>query len=354
VKRSCFVIVVALGLLGAAGGQAQGQRNANPGSVPGTGSFTLEINFSGLIGFAQDQGKVWAFLVKADEVDENAPDKLPPGIAQENSGGTLKLADELPRHRAWIRFKNAKVTSGSAGDPKKGRPIAGDLSFDTGGQGLGAVDLTVLADASHVRQTLKSVPTTPASSRVAEIDELDPVLVEPALDSRLVARARVEAGTVIARKLDECNRLPRYSFATGLTDQCPGAKNDAVFLGEEVVATQTGLSGPVTVNIDRGGAGRESIVLEPTDRNKALTIEVLNDVDIAIDNPDLSPCLMRILENFHHPHEHPLVFRWYYRLSPPAVQTRTAEHFFPCEKVVSFGPPKCPQKLFVVKPGGKS
>jgi hypothetical protein len=344
-KRSWFAMIVVLGLLIGTGGRASGQPPA--GSAPAPSRFTLRITFSGLIAFAQDDDKrVWAFLPKADTVDKNNPETLPPGIVKElDAANTFNLGKGLPRHRAWIRFRNASVTSGNAGDPKKGRPIAGDVRFVTDLAGpVKKADLSKLADAPHVRQAFTSLNLpAAASAQLAELDELDPVFLDPPLDPHLAARARVDAGVVFARTLDECPGLPRYSFDSGLGDECnKGTKQDAVHLAEEVVATQDGLTGKVTVEVDR-----ESIALEPKDRSQPLVIEVLNDIDQAIDNPDLSPCTRDTL------HEHPHVFRWFYRLSPGTVQQDTAEQFFPCLKVVNQGPPKCPQKAFIVKKKGK-
>ena len=299
-------------------------------------TYTLRIAFTGLIGFAQDNtGTVWALLVKANKVDLNDETTLPPGIKKEAQQGGVDLIKELPAHKPWIRVHNADVVTGTFPNPDKGREIAGDLHFVTGIAGPPKAKLSYLSDSGHIQTALGALPFPPDPDELAAVDELEPIFLDTKLDPRLVARVRIDAGTVIG-KIDPCSLGNEYSYNIGVSSECPGDGTNQVELAEEVDATLT-LPIDKTVTVVIGG---DQIELKPKAGSPEIRIEIMNDIEDATTYQD--PC------SIPHPQPHPLVFRWFYRLLPQSAQQDTSQHYFPCRLDGRQLPPMCPLKSFVV------
>jgi len=180
------------------------QKAAAPPALP---PYTVRIVFNGLTAFAEDSGKVWAFLINGEYDPKNPdPDLLPPGILSEvpaNSDRADWLAANLPPHYAWIRILNAKIT-GQNTSPM--RSIKGsDLRFHGGLAGPVKADLTQLSNSSHIVKALTSLDlAAEIHKNPPPFDQLDPAFLAPALDRHLAARALIEAGEVVAHPLGEC------------------------------------------------------------------------------------------------------------------------------------------------------
>jgi len=299
-------------------------------------TYTLKIAFFGLIAFVQDADKVHALLVNADYGSDPTEEQLPPGVFSELPTDPGERADELkasyPPHRARIRFRNAHIVAGNVPDPRKGQSIWGkDVTFSNNVQGI-SVDLSSLSRSRKIAATrgLSAVEATGFSS----LDQVDPDLLSTTLDTqRLSARALITAGTVVAKPITDCGGDTTYSFKTAANSflECPGRPEDAVKLAEEVVVTQENVLGQTVIAI-----GSDSITIEPDDPQKPVVIEIVNQIDEALDDPDKSFCEMD--------HLHLTAFRWFYRLLMPSAQRASAaNHFFPCVQRGVAGGAKCPE-----------
>jgi|HubBroStandDraft_3_1064219.scaffolds.fasta_scaffold01029_2 hypothetical protein len=329
-----------------AGAKADGQLSVvSPTFVPckdapkaTDGNYTLCIAFNGLIGFAQDDKNVWALLVKSDQVDPKDENTLPPGIKQEGLPES-QLSMQLPPHQARIRFVNATVIKGDGGEkPEQGRPIAGDLRFETGAPGPPKPDLSTLSDADHILGALGSTGNPPNRSKVTALDELDPGFLNlNPLDPHLVARVRIEAGDVVG-KTDLCKTSVKYLYKTGVQGSC--SDGNPVELAEEVDVTQAvPTDKSVTVKI-----GDEAIELKPQDPSQPLVIHILNSTETMLKSLATG---VDVCHDGEQPHALP--FRWFYRLVPLPARADTSQHFFPCMRGGGFLPPICALKRFVIK-----
>jgi hypothetical protein len=323
--------------------------------------YKLRIELTGLIGFAVDSGKLWAFLVNADH-DPVHPiaNRLPPGfldeaksVAANSDALAAVLSQELPRHRAWIRFKDAKI---AVKDPQKsfvaetGRPIAGgDLRFKSGQAGPVSTDLAMASDAQQIVKALKSEYRDEAArqqslARLTKLDELDLDLLKTPLDPRLAARALIEAGSATAGQLSKA----RFLYKRGLTSTgCKGKVDDAVPLAEQVAVVQSGLKGSVVIEIGPGDA----IEVMPKDpaQTRPVVVQILNDIDEVIDHPEWTPEHFLAQHTQQHTEPHPQAFRWLYLLVPPAAQKDVAYHYFPC--MATLISPYCGVKRLVITKG---
>jgi len=86
-------------------------------TAPSLPPYTVQVVFNGLTAFAEDSGKVRAFLINGDYDPKNPdPDLLPRGILSEIPPEEDKaqwLAFHLPPHYSWIRILHAKITGGA-------------------------------------------------------------------------------------------------------------------------------------------------------------------------------------------------------------------------------------------------
>ncbi len=297
-------------------------------------TYTLKIAFFGLIAFVQDADKVHALLVNADYGSDPTEEQLPPGVLSElpadPAARAAKLKGSFPPHRARIRFRNARIVAGDVPDPKKGRSIRGnDVTFSNNVQGI-SIDLASLSRSNKIvaARALSAVETTGLSN----LDQVDPDLLLNTLDTqRLSARALITAGTVVAKPITDCGDTA-YSYKTAANGlECPGELTDAVKLAEEVVVTQENVIGQTVITI-----GSDSITIEPDGSGQPVVIEVVNQIDEALDAPDTPFCEMN--------HSHLTAFRWFYRLLKPSEQRAVANHFFfPCVKRAVAGGAKCPE-----------
>lgn len=302
-----------------------------------TTTYKLQISFLGLIAFVQDNNKVWALLPNADYDADPTESQLPPGAFAELSSIPATRADQLmnnfPPHRARIRFRNARIVAGNVPDPVKGRSIKGsDVSFSNSAQGI-SIDFSSLSHSNKIAQARGMTTAAVATAGLSSLDQVDPNLLSVTLDQqRLSARALITAGTVKANPRQDCgNRV--YSFKTTANGlNCPGSLEQAVQLAEEVVVTQENVSGQTVITV-----GSDSITMEPDDPSQTVVVEVVNQIDEALDNPGALLCEM---DNIHLE-----AFRWFYRLLRPSSQNATANHYFPCIKISSAGGAKCPQDL---------
>jgi len=305
-----------------------------------TAGYTLHIVFHGLIAYARDSGRLWAFLVNANYDPQNLKaDDLPPDMFNElqqvpPSARDAWLHNRVPPHRPQIRFRNAKVTGSFTGNPTMGREVAGaDLRFGTSGpHALGNVRLGQVANASLIVGARGELASQQAD--LAKLDQFDPLLVPPApgLDKRLAARALIEAGDIAANVVNTCGRT-LYAFKAPSEVGCPGAARQ---LAEEVVVEQTNLSGQVTIDLGTG----EKIFVEPSDVTQPLVIEVANQTDEQIARAGAVDCGEST--------QHAEAFRWFYRLLNASGQASVSRHYFPCVANGTFGPPICPNKLMTV------
>ncbi|HVT58222.1 MAG TPA: hypothetical protein VHR45_07465 [Thermoanaerobaculia bacterium] len=308
---------------------------------PKASGYPLKIYFHGLITFGQDSGKIWAFLVKANyQPDPPDPAKvtdgdLPPGMFQELQNVPLAnravwLQNNVPPHFPYIRFKNAIVTGDFQGDPEKGRPIPkADLQFITSATGLSTPKLDLLASANliHTARSSLSLPT------LSTFDTFDRRLVSGSLDTYLAARASIKAGDVTANLVNRCGPIS-YSFKLASESGCPGVGEN---LAEEVEVDQQ-LQDKEKITIDLGTG--EKLIVEPKDPTQTLVVEVVNQTQDLIDNPNAKwDCKVKQL------HSHLPSFRWFYRLLNPASQAQTGQHYYPCHIIAPKGPPDCPDML---------
>jgi hypothetical protein len=305
-----------------------------------TNTYTLQISFFGLIAFAQQPNKVWALLVNADYASDPTEDQLPPGVFAELAANPATRADllqhQFPPHRARIRFRNAHIVAGDVPDPTKGRSITGsDITFSNNVQGLSIDDLSSLSHSSKIAASRALSSTAAAAAAISTLDQLDPDVLAPTLDKkRLSARAQITAGKVQALPVTDCGkRTFSYKTAANGLLECPGKPEDAVQLAEQVVVTQEKVSGQTVISL-----GGDSITIEPQDPQQPVIVEVVNQIDEALDDPTAPLCDM--------PHQHLAAFRWFYRLLRPANQKATTNHFFPCVMAAPAGGAKCPQDLF--------
>jgi|HubBroStandDraft_3_1064219.scaffolds.fasta_scaffold24682_2 hypothetical protein len=331
----------------------------NAAAVQTPQTYRLTIAFNGLIGYYVDKNEhLWALLPKADLVDPAKPDLMPPGLVKEADDKHVGLAAILPAHAAYIRFRNANITTGNetvkelarGQDPDTGQPITvtgrkimGDVSFEVAGASEPSPtnDLAHTSDSYQILKALRShttpPPPQPDPAKVGALDELDPLLApgKPLDTSRVIARVEIAAGTVVD-KANPCKRIRTYSYTAGIGVPCAGAKSDAVQLAEEVDVTRLVPKGkPVTVKI-----GSESLTVAPQKESDGLRIEVLNAAQKAIDTA--------VLCDLDKDPSHPLAFRWFYRLVPPQAQTDTSRHYHPCRQREPELPPICAGKRFVL------
>lgn len=306
-------------------------------AIPG---YKLHIVFHGLIAYVSDSGKLWAMLVNAGyDPAQVTADDLPPGMFQEMGAVPVALRagwlhSHVPPHRPQVRFQNATVTGSFSGDPSMGRTIPGaDLRFVTSQNTMSTPKLGQIANASLV--VAARTDLAGQLDELAKLDQVDPPLLSPArvLDKRLAARALVEAGDITANLVTVCGKT-LYSFKLpGEVGGCGGAPMP---LAEEVVVEQTGLSGPVTIDLGTG----EKIFVSPKDATQPVIIEVVNQTDDQIARAGVPDC--------NEDSRHVEAFRWFYRLVGASGQAATGKHYFPCVANGNFGPPICPNKQLTI------
>ena len=325
---------------------SKSQQDQEPVPAPSAAQvtpFRLKIVFRGLIGFSQDSGKVWAFLVNAQyDPATVGPDDLPPGVYHELGGDrnprpadwSDQLSARVPPHFASISFSNAKVSGCPTCDSShdQSRSIFGaDLHLNADRQGLGSIDLMKLASVRSIIAARSELVVRLAD--LVSLDQLDAALAAPlpagstSIDRRLAARLEIEVGcgdTVSANLVrDVAGSIARYSFnRPSELKGCRGETGNGQQLAEEVVVTQQRTTGPVTLNF----GPNDAITIEPIDAAQDVVINVTNQTRM-VDMP------------------HPQAHRWYYRLLDRAGQERIENHFFACRRG-NEGPPDCPQYQF--------
>jgi hypothetical protein len=322
-----------------------------------TASFKLKVVFRGLIGFSQDSGKLWAFLINAQyDPARVGPDDLPPGVYHELGGDMTprpanwlnKLSMTVPPHFAYISFTNARVTGCSTCDPAHNwrRPIFGaDLHLNASQQGQNHINLDALASGATV---IKARPELKMSlNDLSPLDRLDTSLMNPlqnassSIDRRLAARAEIELGDgdeVSANLVpDRARKIARYTFnRPSETTGCRGEIENGQRIAEEVVFTRQQVTSPLTLSF----GPQDAITIEALDPTKDVTVNILNQTRELLDTGG---------EVMVHPQAH----RWFYRLTNSEGQSMVEKHFFACKRG-DFGPPDCPQRqMFVVREGGR-
>jgi hypothetical protein len=323
-----------------------GCQRGNPGvgpkdaAVKSAATYTLRILFHGLIAYVPDpgSGKFWALLVNAsyDPSTVQATD-LPPGMYDELMKVPAParlgwLHNRVPPHRPQLRFHDADVTGAArfTGNPGLGDKIQGaDLTFTTGQSTLGTLQLDGIANSAILLQVRPDLQSQ--APDLAKLDKVDATLLaNGALDKRLAARALVTAGTVTAKFVNACGGVISYGFMRSGETVC--GKNPQP-LAEEVMVEQTGIAGPVTVDLGSG----EKVQVSPHDGAPLVEIEVVNQTDDQI----ASPCVFDCQEDSHHTQ----AYRWFYRLVDSTGQAALDKHFFPCVFNGTLGPPICPNKV---------
>lgn len=278
-------------------------------------TYTLEINFEGLVGYFNDADGVWALLPKAHTT------LLPPGVDSND-------IDLYPEHYAVLKINGANIKNfnipGKIHIPIEDYEIDLPFVFTATGSGIPVAPFAQLSGepADKLNLSVINGPNPPM--------ELSARIKLPFLSSPTdwIIDTRGSNGSI-----------PYFLRAVPMPKNANGFCKDTIATGtatvprvEAVTWKKAGLTGDLLLKLHslRTQDPDLPLTLTPLPGQTTISIWILNKEGASLYDDSYDD-------------EHFAPYRWFYGLSDPAARNNCDNHYYP---QMGAGGNRCPEKLY--------